>query len=526
VSSGVPNWQVIALSLLAALAGCRGFELRRDDSPLPSRSAPARGGAELEVRAGEVTARPAAQDLGAYLGARLREDDEGVVVETRLRADTELEPGDRLREVGVVLPDAFHRHQVKRLADIAGYSAGAGWLLLELYVLRRNEERIVHVQLTDRRERVPARRWDPRGTFRRNGIELCALDDWPPELLPAWAEPTDHMVILVERGSEAGLAGLRPLDIVTNIHQFERTGRALVRRPDGTIQKLRVQTADEEDIWVPFLLSDEENAIRSYFGLGPLDALVHEVDQYDYDAATDSYQETHRSTYLSCLWYERRGNEVQMGVFPIFDPPRFKTLTELNDRGEPDLSQSWSRSDELEDLDRLLPRAIEGDRAAVTEVVRRHLPRVYGLCLRLLRSEDRAEEATQETFVRALHALKSLRSPASFTAWLLRIAANTAKESLRRRPEIAWDDTEHPFFAAVEDGERASREAAIERALAALTPEERALFLLHTVEGVAIDELAAEDEVTVAAMKSRVHRIREKVRDGARAALKRQGDTA
>ena len=75
--------------------------------------------------------------------------------------------------------------------------------------------------------------------------------------------------------------------------------------------------------------------------------------------------------------------------------------------------------------------AMDGDVAAVTAITKEYLPRVYGLCLRLSRDSEIAEEATQETFVRALRGLKTLRRPESFRSWILMIAANTVKDLKR-----------------------------------------------------------------------------------------------
>jgi RNA polymerase sigma-70 factor (ECF subfamily) len=169
--------------------------------------------------------------------------------------------------------------------------------------------------------------------------------------------------------------------------------------------------------------------------------------------------------------------------------------------------------------------AIAGDRAAVAALTRAFLPRVFGLCLRLSRRRDLAEDATQETFVRALRALPRLRDPARLPSWMLTIAANTVREIARKRPREAGfeGDWEPPAVESADDG-REARAKAIDRAVARLAEDERALFLLHTMEGVGLEELARERGTTPQAMKSRVHRIREKVRGLAMVELQAAGD--
>ena len=169
-----------------------------------------------------------------------------------------------------------------------------------------------------------------------------------------------------------------------------------------------------------------------------------------------------------------------------------------------------------------IARAIEGDRAAVSAIAKAFLPRVYGLCLRLARRRDLAEEATQETFVRALRALPRLRDPERLASFVLTIAATTVREMARRAPREAPLDHDPPAPAPGDDG-AAARRKAVERAVSTLDVDERQLFLLHTVEGVKLEALARESRSSVPALKSRLHRIRSKVRSRALEDLEREG---
>ena len=174
----------------------------------------------------------------------------------------------------------------------------------------------------------------------------------------------------------------------------------------------------------------------------------------------------------------------------------------------------------------LLERALAGEREAVAELTAAFLPRVYGLALRISRRRELAEDATQETFVRALRALPRLRERTRFKSWLLTIAANTTREMLRKQSRNLSLDYEPPALEPEVDDRLVLRQKALDHALTRLDPAERELFLLHTVEGVRLRTLAAEHEVSVPAMKSRVHRIRSKVRVSALAVLERAGSKA
>ncbi len=166
--------------------------------------------------------------------------------------------------------------------------------------------------------------------------------------------------------------------------------------------------------------------------------------------------------------------------------------------------------------------ALSGDRAAVTSLVEAHLPRVYRLSLRISRSSELAEEATQETFVRVLKDLGHLRDPERLTSWILTIAANTVRGLIRRRPrELSLDH--EPSTAVLDiDGDSRIQQQALAHAVDRLNPSERELFLLHHLEGLALDELARARESTTPAIKSRMHRIRQKVRSIAEAFLTEQ----
>ncbi len=173
------------------------------------------------------------------------------------------------------------------------------------------------------------------------------------------------------------------------------------------------------------------------------------------------------------------------------------------------------------DSDRVA-RLLEGDHAAIKEFTEEFLPRVYGLVLRLSRSREVADEATQETFVRALRALPQLEDPARLAPWVFAIAANTVRELARKSKKSVALDFE-PAALEPDAGDDSRRTHAIEHALGTLEPQEREVFLLHTVEGVPLRDLATAQGTTEGAMKVRVHRIRAKVRSTAVTKLKRLG---
>ncbi len=179
----------------------------------------------------------------------------------------------------------------------------------------------------------------------------------------------------------------------------------------------------------------------------------------------------------------------------------------------------------------LVRRAAEGDDAAFDELVRRYSGRIYGLLARLVGDAALAEDAAQETFVRAWRAIGRFRGDAKFTTWLYRIAVNEGNRILARearRELVLYDDVmlEVPDLTAdthsqVETGEL---RAQIEAGLAELPEHYRAAILLRDVEGFSNEEAAEILELNLRNFKSRLHRGRMALRE--RLEALQRGDSA
>jgi RNA polymerase sigma-70 factor (ECF subfamily) len=87
------------------------------------------------------------------------------------------------------------------------------------------------------------------------------------------------------------------------------------------------------------------------------------------------------------------------------------------------------------DSEALIRRCQQGDRLAIEVLIRRYQNYVYRLCYLVMRSEQDAEDMTQETFIRAFRALPrfEIRKGTSFEAWLYRIAVNACRSRMRRK---------------------------------------------------------------------------------------------
>jgi RNA polymerase sigma-70 factor (ECF subfamily) len=155
-------------------------------------------------------------------------------------------------------------------------------------------------------------------------------------------------------------------------------------------------------------------------------------------------------------------------------------------------------------------------------------PRVHRLARRLLGNETDAEDATQEVFVQVLRKLPTFRGEAALSTWLYRIAVNTAlayrrKRSARLRHEslcdpAAFADSRHRPLAARDNNQpdeplvHGETHQLLERALHSLPEESRHVVVLADVEGRKCPEIARRLGVSVAAVKSRLHRGRLQMR--------------
>jgi RNA polymerase sigma-70 factor, ECF subfamily len=187
---------------------------------------------------------------------------------------------------------------------------------------------------------------------------------------------------------------------------------------------------------------------------------------------------------------------------------------------------------EQNDVDReLLVRAQGGDMDAFQTLVESHRDKVFGLALRMTRSEADAAEIAQDTFLAAYQNLGTFRGEAAFGSWVHRIAANHALMRLRHQKVVqsAVSDLAGPDFnerGSLSDypesdwSRRADEKAldtelgkAIQQATDTLPEEYRRVFLLKDVEGLSYEQIATMTGDSVPAIKSRLHRARLSLRD-------------
>lgn len=159
--------------------------------------------------------------------------------------------------------------------------------------------------------------------------------------------------------------------------------------------------------------------------------------------------------------------------------------------------------------DALVARARRGDSRAFERLYREHAGRVHGLCLRMTRDPQLAEDYTQETFIRAWRALDRFEARSRVSTWLHRIAVNVILERRRRRDvslEFVEDAAEYDRDNDTLD--TPVEEAELEAAIGSLPPGARDVLTLCGIYGYAHGEAAAMLGIAEGTCKAQLHRAR------------------
>lgn len=174
----------------------------------------------------------------------------------------------------------------------------------------------------------------------------------------------------------------------------------------------------------------------------------------------------------------------------------------------------------------LVERLRRAEPAAVEELVERYADRVYRLAVRITGSNEDAEEVAQDALWTAARKIQMFKGDSAFGSWLYRITANAAYMKLRSRKakerEIALEDVlpavdgEGAHFEPMDDWSPRVDEHALqgelrgvlESAIAELPADYRTALVLHDLEGLSNPDIAEALEISLPAVKSRVHRSR------------------
>jgi RNA polymerase sigma-70 factor (ECF subfamily) len=173
----------------------------------------------------------------------------------------------------------------------------------------------------------------------------------------------------------------------------------------------------------------------------------------------------------------------------------------------------------------VIERAQRGDASAFEGIYRRHSPRVFAVCLRIVGNIAAAEDLTQEAFLLVLRKIRSFRGDSAFSTWLHRIAVNVSLMRLRRNPprELSLENSagahdEPSQFSAQLASADAHLSSSLdrlhlERAIARLRPSQKLVVVLHDIQGYKHSEIASMLDWSIGNSKSHLHRARSRLRE-------------
>lgn len=192
-------------------------------------------------------------------------------------------------------------------------------------------------------------------------------------------------------------------------------------------------------------------------------------------------------------------------------PPQVRNLFHMTASNQTDRREMKHLNDQ--ELMRIVQA---GDMSPATEIYDRYSTRIYNFAYRFLRNSEAAEDATQEVFVKMLKHANQFHGDAKLSTWLFSITANWCRDYLRKSDNKAKEGedvlvslpapTEH---APDRNLERREDELRVQRALGALTPEQREAILLSRYQGLSYAEIAQISGCSEGAVKTRVFRAME-----------------
>lgn len=159
--------------------------------------------------------------------------------------------------------------------------------------------------------------------------------------------------------------------------------------------------------------------------------------------------------------------------------------------------------------------AQEGDSGAFAKVVEVHQSAVYNFCFRMLGDPYEAEDAAQETFIRAYKAIKSYDRTRSFSTWILSIAAHYCIDQLRRKKIQVTSMEDQPYLEIRDPGPNPESvlsmredQQRIRSLLNVLSDTDRAAIIMFYWYEFSYEEIANSLGLSLSAVKSRLHRAR------------------
>ena len=173
-----------------------------------------------------------------------------------------------------------------------------------------------------------------------------------------------------------------------------------------------------------------------------------------------------------------------------------------------------------------IERALAGDHSAFARIVERYQTQVYNLAYRMLGTQQDAEDAAQEIFIRVYTRLESFDRTRRFSTWLMSVGSNYCIDRLRRRRPVLPIDDVVGILSSKEPGPerqalRREQQVEVQRALNRLPDHYRLISILRYWNDLSYDEICGVTGLSESAVKTRLHRARRMIAE----ALEEEGFT-
>lgn len=168
----------------------------------------------------------------------------------------------------------------------------------------------------------------------------------------------------------------------------------------------------------------------------------------------------------------------------------------------------------------LIKEAKKGNRQALAEIVKKYEQTIYNFSFKICRDPEKAENIMQETFYSMVKSLNQFDGNSKLSTWLYRIVANHCLMNARKEKKRSYVSLENDEDLYKErhiadwtslpykNTENKELRYILDTAIQKLSPDYRIVFLLRDIEGLSTEETAEATNISVPAVKSRLHRAR------------------
>jgi len=168
----------------------------------------------------------------------------------------------------------------------------------------------------------------------------------------------------------------------------------------------------------------------------------------------------------------------------------------------------------------LISRAQSGDKKALVELVKNYEQTIYNFAFKICRNKEKAEHTMQETFLSMVKSLSQFSGKSKLSTWLYTVVSNHCMMLARSNKKHFYssldDEDNYTEAKKISDwkitpekaAENSELKSVLDNAIGKLSPDYRIVFIMRDVEGLSTEETAKATNLTVPAVKSRLHRAR------------------